>query len=335
MTEDQRHLHHQLVRARGAEVVAHPPHPVLPAHPALVRGVDHEGVAAQPEPLQPGEHLAHAIVDPADLGRRALHRVLAVVEGLVRVLPRVHRVDREALELPAAVVRRVAVARRVVHQPAEDVGPVVGEEEEERPLPVPLDEAQGAVRPEVRRVTGLPPHFAVLDHVLVVELARVPVGLGHPVIEALGGGEVGAEVPLAAEAAGVAGVAEDLPEGGELAQRVVRLRSHHIARVEERVHAVLRGEEPGQQGRARGRAHGVAGEGAGEANAFAGEAVDVRRADVWVAVAAEGPRPLVVGQNQDEVGRAGGARRGGGEERREQQRHKERAGGAGEGHVPE
>lgn len=47
----------------------------------------------------------------------------------------------------------------------------------------------------------------------------------------------------------------------------------------------------------------------GEADALCCEPVDVRRADVWVSVAAQRPGTLIIGQDEDEIGRA---RRGGG-----------------------
>ena len=296
-------------------MIPHAPHAVLPAHPALVGRVGDEGVVLEPEAPQRGEDVAHAVVDPAYLRRRALHRVAGVVETLVGGLPRVHRLHGERLELHAAVVLRMPVAGWILHQLPEHVGTVVGQEEKEGPVPVPLDELDALSRPEVRRVTRLHPHLAVLDHLLVVELLRVAVGLRHPVREAFRGREVRPEVPLAAQAADVTRVTQDLPEGGELAQRIVRLGTHHELRVEERVHAVLRGQEARQERRARRRTHRVAAQRPREPHPFRGEPVDVRRADVGVAVTPERPRALVVGEDEDEVRRPRGS--AGGDDQKE------------------
>src|SRR5689334_22940750 len=85
------------------------------------------------------------------------------------------------------------------------------------------------------------------------------------------------------------------------------------------MHAVLRRNQAGQKRRPRRRADGVARQGPREADALGSQAVDVGRADVRIAVAAEGPGTLIVGEDEDEVGwPVGGGgltrRRGGAEE---------------------
>ena len=76
--------------------------------------------------------------------------------------------------------------------------------------------------------------------------------------------------------------------------------------------AMLRRQQPGEKCGARRRTHRVAAQGAREADALRGKSVDVRRADVGIAVAAERPRPLVVGEDEDEIRRTlrGGDGRG-------------------------
>jgi error-prone DNA polymerase len=92
LAEDERDLHHELVRAGGAEVVAHAPHAVLAAHPALVGGIDDEGVFIEAVGLERGEDFADAVVHAGGLGGAALHGGLGVVELLVGPLPGMHGV---------------------------------------------------------------------------------------------------------------------------------------------------------------------------------------------------------------------------------------------------
>jgi hypothetical protein len=200
----------------------------------------------------------------------------------------------------------VAVLGRVAHELAEVVGAVVGEVEEEGFVFVLPDELDAFAGPEVGGVAGLDADLAVFDDFLVVELLRAAVGLGDPGGEAFAGRHVGAEVPFAAEAAGVAGVAEDLAKGIKLLERVVGLRPHHEFLIKERMQAVLGGDESGEEGGAGGGADGIAAQRPGEADAFGGHTVEVRGADVRVAVAAEGPGTLVVGEDEDHVGGPGG-----------------------------
>ena len=65
--------------------------------------------------------------------------------------------------------------------------------------------------------------------------------------------------------------------------------------------AVLRRDQAGQKRRPRGRADGIAAQSPREPHALGGQTIDVRRADVGVAVAAERPRPLIVRQNEDDI----------------------------------
>lgn len=143
--------------------------------------------------------------------------------------------------------------------------------------------------------------MAVFDDGLVVELFGRAIRFRDPEGEAGGWCEIGTEVPLAAEAAGVTFFLQDLREGGEFGEGVVGLGAHHEFGVEEAVDAVLAGDEASEEGGAGGRADGVAAEGASEANAVGGEAVDVGGADVFVAIAAKGPGALVIGQDKDDV----------------------------------
>ena len=66
-------------------------------------------------------------------------------------------------------------------------------------------------------------------------------------------------------------------------------------------------DQAGEKGRPGGGADRVAAQCPREADTFGGHPVDVWGADVGIAVAAEGPRALVVGQDEDEVYRLGGS----------------------------
>ena len=48
-------------------MVAHAPHAVLPAHPALIGGIDDERVVIEAEPLERRHYFADAVIDAADL----------------------------------------------------------------------------------------------------------------------------------------------------------------------------------------------------------------------------------------------------------------------------
>ena len=219
-----------------------------------------------------------------------------------------HRVDRKAGEVPTFVMCGVTIPRRVKHQVAQRVGAVVSEVEKERPLLVLFDELDALPRPEVGRVSRFLTHLAVFDDGLVVELMRVALGLGDPERESLGWIEVVAQVPLAAEPAHVTGVAEHFAQRREILERVVRARSHHEHRAQRRVDTVLRRHHARQERGSRRRTDRIAAERPREADALGGEPVDVRRADVRIAVATERPGALVVRENENDIRRAGGRR---------------------------
>lgn len=67
--------------------------------------------------------------------------------------------------------------------------------------------------------------------------------------------------------------------------------------------AVLRWDQPGEEGGPSGGAHWIAAQSPGKAHAFGRKSVDVWSADVRIAVTSEGPCTLVISQNEDHVGR--------------------------------
>ena len=298
-------MHHQLVRAGRPGVIAHAPEAILPPHPALVAGIDDQRVIVEPQPPEGVHDRADAIVhatglggDPAD-GRRVVEEFLVVEE------PGMHRIAREAEERLVRIISRVAIAPGMLQQVAQPVGPVVGEIEEERPVLVPLDESHSALGPEVGQVGRLLPHRAVLDDRHVVELGRVPERHRDPVAEAFLRRQVGTEVPLAAEPADVTRLA-----AGSSASSRTRgscntppVPSAHSAprRRGSCARRAAKAGGPSGRSRARRRANRVAAQRPREPDAFGGEPVDVRRADVGVAVTAERPGSLVIGQDEDEI----------------------------------
>ena len=112
-----------------------------------------------------------------------------------------------------------------------------------------------------------------------------------PVVEA---GGVGDEVPLADHGGLVAGALQFL--GDVIALRVERL----VEGVDAVLVAVLAGEDRG----AAGRADGVGAEAVGEAHAAVGDAVDVRRLVDAAAVGGDGVGGVIVGHDEEDVGRA-------------------------------
>lgn len=270
-------------------------------HPALVGSVDDEGVFGQLESIEFGEYFANAIVHTAGFGSTAFDGGLGIVERLVRVLPGVHGVTREAGQGLVFVGWRVAIASGPGHHGSEVVGAVVGEEKKERLFLVRLNEVYATAGKVFGGVFGYDGDLAVLDDGLVIEFFGGAIRFGDPEGKAGGWGEIGTEVPLAAEATGVTFVLQDLRKGGEFGEGVVGLGAHHEFGVEEAVDAVLAGDEASEEGGAGGRADGVAAKGASEENAVGGEAVDVGGADVFVAIAAKGPGTLVIGQDKDDV----------------------------------
>jgi hypothetical protein len=142
----------------------------------------------------------------------------------------------------------VPVLGRVGHQLTEVVRAVVGQKEEKGSLLVLLDELDALASPKIRRVTRFGAQLAVFDDLLVVKLLRAAIWLRGPGGEAFAGRHVRPEMPFAAQSAGVTGIAQDFAEGGEFLERVVGLRSHHEFGIEEGMHAVLRRNQPGEEG---------------------------------------------------------------------------------------
>ena len=301
VTENEGNLHHEFVGTDWAGVVAHAPKAVLASHPALVGSVDDEGVFGEVESIEFGENLANAIVDTAGFGGAAFDSGLGIVERFVGVLPGVHGVTREAGEGLIFVGWGVAIASRPGHHGSEVVGAVVGEEKKERLFLVSLDKVYAAAGEVVSGVFGDDGDLAVFDDGLVIEFLGGAIRFGDPERKAGGWGEVGTEVPFAAEAAGVTFFLKDLREGGEFGEGVVGLGAHHEFGIEEAVDAVLARDEASEEGGAGGRADRVAAEGASEANAVGSEAIDIWGVDVFIAIAAKGPGTLVVGQDEDDV----------------------------------
>ena len=128
-------------------------------------------------------------------------------------LRRVHRLTRKGRQFLVGVVGGMPIPRFVAEESAEGVGAVVGEKQEERARRILLDECDAAPRPEVRGVAGFGAHGTVLDHFLIIKFLGVAVGFRRPETEALRRCEIGAEVPLAAEPAGVASITQDFAEG--------------------------------------------------------------------------------------------------------------------------
>ena len=73
--------------------------------------------------------------------------------------------------------------------------------------------------------------------------------------------------------------------------------------------AVLRRDQAGEEGGAGRGADGIAAHCPGEEHSLGSQPIDIRSPDVLVAVAAEGPGAVVVGQDEDDVGPGRGCAR--------------------------
>ena len=109
------------------------------------------------------------------------------------------------------------------------------------------------------------------------------------------------EVPLAAQAADPAVFSEDVGVS-YLACEISGCGLADVALSDPVVDAVLRGDPPGQKGRAAWRADRRGDEEIVKAHAGLGDAVDCRGADFRVAKTAGYPRALVVAEDKDDVG---------------------------------
>ena len=222
----------------------------------------------------------------------------------------------------------------------DDEGPVRnggGEVEEEGLLPIsfgmPPNEVQRAGVDEIEGVlsvvgvfnaVGADAAFGVVLALLLVIVADVlgefdlgsflpevggVVGVGLALVEVaeefvealICGDSVGlageAEAPLAEEAGGVAGLVKNFGDGDVVLEQAFAVTLVGVA-----ADAGVAGVEPLHEAGPRRRADRVAGVGVGEAHALAGEAVDVRSEDLFLAVAAKVAPAEIIGEDEDDVG---------------------------------
>ena len=179
---------------------------------------------------------------------------------------------------------------------------VVGKVKEEGAGLVLLDELHGMVGDDFGGVFRLLVDLALPDHLVVVESGRVPACLSKPVGESFLRMQVVAQVPFTGEAGGIADLGQDLRQGAELPDGGVSLVADLGRRGNVDVHAVLGGHEARQEGCAAGGTDGVIAIGTIEPQALRRQPVNIRGANLFVAVAAEGPGAMVVGEDEDQVG---------------------------------
>ncbi len=302
--EQHGHLHHHVVRRHRLGVIAHAEEAVVAAHPTLVAGEDHDGVFIETVFAQRVKDGPDAVIDPADLGRHAPDADDVVVVIEIGVLPRMLRVAREGREILVGVVFGPTILGRTQQQTAEAVGTVVGEIEKEGfvAVLVLLDELYPVFGPQVGHVFGRLLHLAIEDHRIVIHAAGAAARHGGPVGEAVLRIDVVAEMPFAAEAADVALRMQNAGQRVEFLQRIVGLRTHHVFAVEEGVESVLGWNQPGEIGGPGGGTDRIAGHGAHELHALGRHAIEVGRLDVLVAITAECPSPVIVGEDENQVG---------------------------------
>ena len=129
------------------------------------------------------------------------------------------------------------------------------------------------------------------------------MGHGDPVvIHAFLRFQVATKMPLAHEPTAVAGLFQHFRHTGEIGERVAGVWSDLQASPKEKaVHPVLAGHQAGEIARARGRANRIVGVRPFKEDAILCQRVNVRRADVAVAITAKRPRAVVVGHDEDNI----------------------------------
>lgn len=166
-----------------------------------------------------------------------------------------------------------------------------------------VDERQRAVRDRVRQVARLLDQFPVPDHRrAVIRTSALLVSV--PVAESMLGHDAVAQMPLAAQPAGVAMLGQHLSVAGlavEVTDRIDPLPAH-VAALEPVTHSMLRRNPAGQQRGARRRAHRRRVEEPVESGSAGGQPIQVRSANLRVPGKAHRPRPLVVGEDHNDVG---------------------------------
>ena len=230
---------------------------------SVVADVDHERVGRFARPLEFGQQIAHERVEP--------HHAVVVVSNRFADAGRVDTKIRERLH----VIRIERIGGQAIDLPQpRPVGVGVVDAEEER---------AAVRREELRGVAG------VIGQVLPCEVA-----VGDPA-EVEGEGRLGIDVELADQPGAVAGILE-------AAGQVGRVVAKHAEPPGGKAHlTVLVGIEAGQETRSRRAAAGLGYERPLEANSVSGELVELRRAGVRIAVAAQ-LRPVVFRHDQEDVG---------------------------------
>ena len=129
------------------------------------------------------------------------------------------------------------------------------------------------------------------------------VRLCDPERKSVLGIQIVSQVPLSGESADIPPAMQDLRESREFFQRVTRIRPDLQTSLRQvAMHPVLARGEAGQIGRPRRRTDRVVGKGLGKANTLHCQAVNVGSLEIRIAVAAQLPGALVVGEDENDVG---------------------------------
>ena len=129
-------------------------------------------------------------------------------------------------------------------------------------------------------------------------------GLGEPVRKALLRPHAVAQMPLSAQPTGVPVVGKNARQVFEFADRAIGVLPHLGARplaTEIAVHSVLGRYEPGQESGTTWRTDRVHAISLAESHTVRGESINMWRADIFVAVASEGPGALIIGDDENDV----------------------------------
>src|SRR5688500_10671791 len=112
-------------------------------------------------------------------------------------------------------------------------------------------------------------------------------------------------MPFAGKTANIPCFGQDFGERTEFGDRRVSFRSSLGGLRDIGMHAMLRRKQARQKCRATRRTNRIIAEGTGKQSPLGGELINMRRPDVFIAVAPKSPRPMVISKNENDIRRTG------------------------------
>ncbi len=199
----------------------------------------------------------------------------------------------------------MSVAVSCAHILIEPIGRIVSHIQEERTLPGLPQKVNRVIRDSVQIVPMLMVNFAVPDGLVTVEAACVTPRLGKPITKTQLRMKTVSKMPLAAHSTVVSCLGQYIRQCGEFLDRAIGINSHLSIRLlgaKPVMHAMLRRHQAGQQRGAVRRTHRICAKSVREPQAVTSQLVNVWREDFFIPVAPQGPRALVVGDDENNIG---------------------------------